>query len=753
MVVFALLAPLLAAPGSVARAQTQAAPWAKRVTGYLRVRDGLLLKYSVLLPKTSGHFPSVLNYSGYDAGSIGGAAYQAGDTTMDAALDARLLREGYAVVGVNMRGTGCSEGGGKGFDLFSPKWGTDGYDAVEWIARQAWSNGAVGMANWSFAGLSQVFTAVQRPPHLKAIAPGMVVTDPWRDNGAPGGVPETQFPFTWWLYIQSRWAAAGQSAVADHDTRCLADLAANVVTGNGQGGNPAAWSAKQTRPEGALNTERNLSLRAGRINVPVLSMVAWQDEATGPRGGYFQDQLDPATTYLVATNGPHDSYMSTRFQAGVLLPFFDHYLKGTHNGFDKRPHVQLWMDSTGAGTDDASLQNMQPTQVITRPRLPVQVQPLTLALRSGGRLSTTRPRSNEVPTAYSYPGPGPDSNTWATSKPATGSTAFTTAPLSRTLTFEGAGSLNLWVSTAAPDADVQATITEVRPDGQEVYLQRGWVRLSERAQDPARATTLRPYPLLTIAAQAPLTSTKPVLARLEIEQFAHTFRKGSSIRIWIDAPSTTGEWGFSTIATPSIIQILHDSAHPSQLVLGQLQASGATTTLPACGTVLGEPAAPTRCPSRAVPDSPPAERAGTALSRQVRSAAWPECRRRRGSPPGPTAAPQPHAPPGTRARRTSSAHRPATESGTRPPGRPRPDVPDDPRPAPCPADPPASRTRPGSAPATPRRTGPPPSTRRSRHCRRPAPSPSRRSTPRSPQHAAPPRPPRPAARSDRCTGR
>jgi predicted acyl esterase len=572
-----------------AQAQARAVPWAKRVTGYLRVRDGLLLKYSVLLPKTKGRFPAVLNYSGYDAGSLGGAAYRAGNTTMDAALDSRLLRGGYAVVGVNMRGTGCSQGGGKGFDLFSPKWGTDGYDAVEWIARQAWSNGAVGMANWSFAGLSQVFTAVQRPPHLKAIAPGMVVTDPWRDNGAPGGVPETQFPVSWWLYIQSRWTAAWQSAVADHDTRCLADLAVNVVNGNLQGGNPAAWSAKKLRPEGALNAERNLSLRASRINVPVLSMVAWQDESTGPRGGYYQDQLDPARTYLVATNGPHDSYMSTRFQQTALLPFFDHYLKGARNGFDKRPHVQLWMDSTGAGTDDASLQALRPAQVITRPILPVQVQPVTLALRSGGLLSPTGPQPNEVPTAYRYPGPGPDSNAWATSRPATGSVSFTTAPLSQTLTFEGAASLNLWVSTAAADADVQATITEVRPDGREVYVQRGWVRLSERAQDPARSSVLRPYPLLTTAALAPLTSTRPVLARLEIEQFAHTFRKGSSIRVWFDAPSTTGEWGFGIVKTPSVIQILHDSAHPSQLILGQLQAGGVTTPLPACGTVLGEP--------------------------------------------------------------------------------------------------------------------------------------------------------------------
>ncbi|MCB0871111.1 MAG: CocE/NonD family hydrolase, partial [Solirubrobacterales bacterium] len=121
-------------------------PWAERLTGYMDARDGMDLKYSVLLPPGDGPFPAIMNYSGYDPGSIGGTAYQAGNTTMDPELDAKLLKAGYAVVGVNMRGTGCSDGN---FSLFANEWGTDGYDAVEWTADQPWSNGKVGMANWS----------------------------------------------------------------------------------------------------------------------------------------------------------------------------------------------------------------------------------------------------------------------------------------------------------------------------------------------------------------------------------------------------------------------------------------------------------------------------------------------------------------------------------------------------------------------------------------------------------------------------
>lgn len=75
-------------------ASADALPWAKRITGYFPAQGGTLLHYSVLLPAASGRFPVLLNYSGYDAGSIGGAAYQQGDTAMWPDLDTSLLKAG-----------------------------------------------------------------------------------------------------------------------------------------------------------------------------------------------------------------------------------------------------------------------------------------------------------------------------------------------------------------------------------------------------------------------------------------------------------------------------------------------------------------------------------------------------------------------------------------------------------------------------------------------------------------------------------
>src|SRR4051812_30005555 len=117
MVLVAAASLLVGAP-----AAAQASPWAKRTWGYLTTPDGGQLRYSVLLPQATGRFPVALKYDGYDAGTIGGAAYQAGDSWESSALDSRLLAAGYAVVGVSMRGTGCSSGT---FGVFSPSWGSD----------------------------------------------------------------------------------------------------------------------------------------------------------------------------------------------------------------------------------------------------------------------------------------------------------------------------------------------------------------------------------------------------------------------------------------------------------------------------------------------------------------------------------------------------------------------------------------------------------------------------------------------------
>ncbi len=244
------------------------------------------------------------------------------------------------------------------------------------------------------------------------------------------------------------------------------------------------------------------------------------------------------------------------------------------------------------------LAKIKPGVVIKRNRWPVKLKPMRWSLRSHGRLTRQPAGKGEAPDSYSYPIPGPTVNDytvsgndqWKHDPPSkTGSVAYTTAPLRKTLTFYGSGSLNLWVSSTAPDADIQATVTEVRPGGREQYVQRGWLRLSERAQDKKYSTPLRPFQKRTRSAVAPLTNDKPVRAHLEITRFSQIFRRGSSIRVWLDTPSRTGEMGFKDPTQPSTIRIYHNANHQSQLVLGRLQRGDIDTPQPACDSALRQP--------------------------------------------------------------------------------------------------------------------------------------------------------------------
>jgi putative CocE/NonD family hydrolase len=149
--------------------------------GYLTVRDGIKLAVDVRRPAGPGPYPTLLEYSGYGYADPAGA--QSGISQI-----ATLL--GFAVVDVNMRGTGCSGGA---FSFFERLQSLDGYDVIETVARQPWVLGhRVGMLGISYGGISQLFVAATDPPHLAAIAPLSVI-----DNTAttlyPGGILNTGF--------------------------------------------------------------------------------------------------------------------------------------------------------------------------------------------------------------------------------------------------------------------------------------------------------------------------------------------------------------------------------------------------------------------------------------------------------------------------------------------------------------------------------------------------------------------------------
>src|SRR3954454_23614523 len=570
----------LAAGSSLAAAATV------QKQGYIPMADGTKLEYTVDLPSGTGQFPVAMVYDGYCEGP--GAL-----SCNDVASANALLAAGYAVLGVSIRGTSCSTGT---FDAFTPQESRDGAAAVEWAARQPWSNGHLGMLGDSFPGITQVGVAGLRPQHLDAIAPFQVTTDLYRDVGYPGGIANTGFGAFWGGVDQpnnSYRSGAGQAA-ATGDSGCAQAQLRHAAT---EPSHNIGLEGLQHAFDDAWWQAREPGANAARIDVPTLGCFTWQDDETGSRGSSYLGDLDPARTWIVASNGYHGMCdLSSPRITNELLAFFDRFVKGTRNGYAHTAHVQLWHDAT---TNSAG-HNVPSWITRFKSYSSIPVRRLALYFRPGGKLALTRPKGAGGPDDYAYPGPalgneegvvfGQDRLLWNAPEPPGASLAYTTPPLSRDAEFLGSGSANVWLSSTATDTDLQITLTEVRPDGQEVYIGRGWLRASHRALDPARSTALAPYHTHQEADASQLAPGEPTLMRVQLFPFDYVFRKGSSIRLWIDAPTgMTGGWWLHFTETPAVNSIYADSDHPSALVLGHLPGGRAEAPLPACNTLLNQP--------------------------------------------------------------------------------------------------------------------------------------------------------------------
>jgi uncharacterized protein len=171
-----ILAVLGAAAVPAGAAEPAGPGYSIEMSRMIPMRDGVELEAWIFKPSNlEGRAPAVLSLTQYDidGGRRGGPI--------------ALTRRGYVFVQVYVRGRGRS--GGVKSDNLGLTVGRDGHDAVEWIARQSWSNGQVVMYGGSFVGMTQWRTAAQRPPHLSAIAPYVSIYPGW-DVPNTNGIPQ-----------------------------------------------------------------------------------------------------------------------------------------------------------------------------------------------------------------------------------------------------------------------------------------------------------------------------------------------------------------------------------------------------------------------------------------------------------------------------------------------------------------------------------------------------------------------------------
>ena len=596
--------------------------------GYLTTRDGTTLSINVMLPGKveDGPYPTVVEYSGYSPSNPDETTFGQLFTTL-----------GYAYVAVNMRGTGCSGGS---FRYFEESQSLDGYDAIEAIAAQPWvQDNKAGMVGISYPGISQLFVAATQPPSLAAITPLSVIDDSARSTLRPGGILNTGFAVKWTKERMDSAAVYGQEwskKMADSgDTICADNQKLRLQ-------NPDLISEINDNvfyaPE--VGDIINPSMFVDKINVPVFLAGAWQDEQTG---GHFPAFIDKFTgsphMYTTLVNGLHTEslgpavfpryaeflslYVAKKVPdltaasviAMVLTPsifkvatpivqenrFAGMTFEQALNIFENEPSVRILFEEGAAdGQTPGTPLNRWRADFSAWPIPEAQV--LRYNLGDNGTLGTDVAQTSS--TKYSadpsatpetfFEGEGSiwDANVqWNWVRNPEGTAAvFTTAALTTDTVIIGPGSADLWISSEATDTDLEVTISEIRPDGSETYVQSGWLRASLRALNESTSTELRPVHDYFESDVQLLTPNEPVLARVEMFPVAHPFRAGSKIRITIDTPGgNRGEWKFATLNAGEKVTIWHDAEHPSSIALSVVPNLDVPAGVAACGSLRGQP--------------------------------------------------------------------------------------------------------------------------------------------------------------------
>ena len=166
-----------------------------------------------------------------------------------------------------------------------------------------------------------------------------------------------------------------------------------------------------------------------------------------------------------------------------------------------------------------------------------------------------------------------------------------TAPLPQNLVVVGAGALHAWIEASTPDVDLQVTVSEVRPDGNETFVQSGWLDASERRLSP-QSTLLEPLLSERKGDVRPLPRGRFTEVVVPLYYEGHVYRAGSRIRITISAPGgDQPTWAFGDLVPGgrATVRVAHSRAMPSQLIVPVVPGVAVPTGLPPCPGLRSEP--------------------------------------------------------------------------------------------------------------------------------------------------------------------
>ena len=335
------------------------------------MRDGTVLRADVYRPNDKDRFPVLVYRTPYGKHS----AVESYET------HSKAVSRGYAVVVQDVRGRYASEGS---FDPYRHE-GKDGYDTIEWTAKQSWSNGRVGTYGLSYPGAVQWLAAMESPPHLQAMAPAMTFSSPsnfFYMNGV--------FDLSWlpWIYLNVAPDARARLGMAGITTDAQAEMAWPDVADEYKSFLPLAelpflhdeapfyFEWLKHAPGDEWWDWAELRGRYDRVSAAVLNLSGWYDEAYGPEGaitnfnGLVESRQDAAAirTHLIMGPWKHGVAATMSRQTGeidfgpdatidydeTLLRFFDFYLRDLDNGLGDEPPIRHFVMGANQWQEEVS---------------------------------------------------------------------------------------------------------------------------------------------------------------------------------------------------------------------------------------------------------------------------------------------------------------------------------------------------------------------------------------------------------------
>lgn len=456
--------------------------------------DGIVLRADVYRPKVEAKVPVVLTMGPYGKG----LRYQDGYSPqwkwliekhpeiLDGSTGSYLTWEtvdpekwvpsGYAVVRVDSRGAGRSPGV---LDPFSPRETRDMYLSIEWAGTQSWSNGKVGLCGISYYAMNQWDVATLHPPHLAAMIPWEGAADFYRDFCYHGGILSNIFWEVWYqaqvLSIQHGLGNNGfkdpwlNEPAAGPETLSQAELIANRAN--------FVCNIKTQRTDNEFHRSRSPVFP--KVKVPFLSSANWGGFGLHPRGNFEGfTQSASKQKWLEVHGGRHEENFYLLYATKLQMRFFDFFLKGEKNGWDKEPPVML------------AVRYVNHFETRFEKEWPLARTRWTKAYLDANNqsLSWNKPIGKSSTTQFDASGEG---------------LRFTAPPLAETTEITGPLAARLYVSSSTADADLFLTLLAYDPDGKEVEFQgtldphtplaQGWLRASHRKLHIRLSKPHRPY--------------------------------------------------------------------------------------------------------------------------------------------------------------------------------------------------------------------------------------------------------------------